>query len=101
MAKKKTTPRKAKAPESKAGAGAAIAERSKDSKKQAFGKAKPKRVDPAAGPVATMPAKSELAGGPSIASRVIRGVKKTASGAVAMAAAIIGKDGAKSKVRSK
>ena len=45
---KKAAPKKGKALESKTGAGAAIAERSKDAKKPAFGKAAPKTVKPTA-----------------------------------------------------
>lgn len=111
---KKAAPKKGKALESKTGAGAAIAERSKDAKKPAFGKAAPKTVKPtaqksaaakpakpAAPKAAAKPANSAIAEGPSIATRVMRKVKNTASGAVAMAASVIGKDGGKSKAKSK
>jgi hypothetical protein len=78
----------------KAGAGAATAERSKDAQKQSFGKAAPK---PAKTTAAARPAKPPKAatGEPSIASRVLRKAKETASSAVARAASAIGKDGRK------
>jgi hypothetical protein len=111
---RKAPPKKGKAIESKTGAGAAIAERSKDSKKPTFGKAAPKTVKPAtpksaaakpakpaAAKAAAKPAKISTAEEPSIATRVMRKVKNTASGAVAMAASVIGKDGGKSKAKSK
>ena len=107
---KKAPPKKGKAIESKTGAGAAIAERSKDTKKPTFGKAAPKTVKPAAPksaaaktakPAARQTCQIRYRRGPSIATRVMRKVKNTASGAVAMAASVIGKDGGKSKAKSK
>ena len=97
--KKKTAPRKGKSVEAKTGAGAAIAERSKDAKKPGFGKAAPKSVkSPAA--KAGSPAKAKAASPaktsadkPSMAARVIRRVKDTATIAVGMAAAAVGRDG--------
>ena len=74
----------------KTGAGAAMAERSKDAQKQAFGKAAPKAVK-AAGAKPAKPRKAD-AGQPSIASRVLRKVRETASGAVSRAASVLGKD---------
>lgn len=100
--KKKTAPRKSGKPlEAKTGAGAAMAERSKDAKKPSFGTAAPKSVKaPVKTPAKAMPAakpstaaKKSASDKPSMASRVIRKVKDTASGAVAMAASAIGRDG--------
>lgn len=105
--KKKTAPRKGKPVETKAGAGAAIAERSKDAKKPGFGKAAPKSVkSPAA--KSSSPAKSASsaksaspakvsAEKPSMAARVMRRVKDTATIAVGMAASIVGRDGKESR----
>jgi hypothetical protein len=100
--KKKTAPRKGKSVETKSGAGAAIAERSKDAK-QSFGKAAPKRVKSPAAKASTAakpssPAKSASpakasADKPSMAAQVMRRVKDTATIAVGMAAAIVGRDG--------
>jgi hypothetical protein len=111
---KKASPKKGKAVEPKTGAGAAVAERPKDAKKPTFGKAAPKTVKPAApklvaaklakpaaAKASVKPATSATAEGSSIATRVMRKVKNTASGAVAMAASVIGKDGGKSKAKSK
>ena len=95
---KKATPKKSGATQSKAGAGPAIAARSKDAKKT-FGKAAPKTVKPAAGKTAK-PARS-AAEKPSVASRVMRRVTRTATGAVAMAASVIGKDGKAAKPKGK
>ena len=98
---RKVAPKKSKALQSKTGAGAAVAERSKDAKKT-FGKAAPKTVKPA---TASKPAKAPKAkaadGKPSMATRVMRKVKKTASGAVAMAASVIGKGSKPAKAKSK
>ena len=99
---KKAAPKKGKALQSKTGAGAALAERSKDAK-ATFGKAAPKTVKSAA---AAKPSKSvktpkAAAEKPSMATRVMRKVKKTASGAVAMAASVIGKDGKPAKAKGK
>lgn len=106
---KNTASKTGKALESKTGAGAAVAERSKDAK-QAFGKAAPKSVKPAATAKAAPAAKTAApkstskpaakqaeAESPSMAKRVIRRVKQTASDAVAMAASVIGKDDKKPK----
>ena len=99
---KKAAPKKSKALQSKTGAGAAVAERSKDAKKT-FGKAAPKTVKP---DTASKPAKSHEGEGrgcskPSMATRVMRKVKKTATGAVAMAASVIGKDSKPAKAKGK
>ncbi len=97
--KKKAAPRKSGNTQAKSGAGAAIAERSKDAKKPSFGTAAPKSVKAAA------PAKSQAkpapagkpstpAGDkPSMAARVMRRVKDTATIAVGLAASAIGRDG--------
>ena len=83
--RKKSAPKKSSTA-SKPGAGAAVAETSKDATRRRS--ARPlQTVKPAAAAKSkTMkPAKKASEDGPSIASRVIRKVKKTASGAVAMA----------------
>jgi hypothetical protein len=74
----------------KTGAGAAMAERSKDAQKQKTGKAASNTAKTAA---AKTPPKSRKAAAdePSIASRVLRKVKETASSAVARATSTIGK----------
>lgn len=81
------------------GAGAAAAERPKDAGKETFGKAAPKRVKAAA------PAKPEkaarTAAKPSIAKRVMRKVKETASGAVELAASVVGRGSSKAKAKAK
>jgi hypothetical protein len=111
---KKAVSKTGKALESKTGAGAAVAERSKDAK-PTFGKASPKTVKQAAPAKAAAPAAKPAASaktaskptakaapkkaseGPSMAKRVVRKVKEAASGAVAMAASVIGKDDKKPK----
>ena len=105
--KKKAAPRKGKSVEAKSGAGAAIAERSKDAKKQNFGKASPKRVkSPAAKTSTTAKASSPattssppMAAGdkPSLAARVMRKAKDAATIAVGMAATVVGRDGKESR----
>jgi hypothetical protein len=108
---KKAAPKKAAATESKSGAGAAMAERSKDAK-ASFGKAAPKTVkSPAAAksPAAKSTAKPAKAAAPaktakaspSLATRVMRKVKDTAEGAVTMAASVIGKGGPKEGAKGK
>ena len=111
--RKKAAPKKSKSVQSKTGAGAAIAERSKDAAKPSFGKADPKAVKPAAAksaakpgkqakqakaataaPVSASPANGSSAGGqPSIAMRLLGKVKDTAAVAVGLAASVLGKDG--------
>ena len=110
---KKTSPKKSKTIESRTAAGADVAVRAKDAKKPTFGKATPKSVKPAeqksaaaklakpAAKAVAKPAPSTAAEEPSMATRVMRKVKNTASGAVAMAASVIGKDGGKSKTKIK
>jgi hypothetical protein len=118
--KAKSVSKTGKALESKTGAGAAVAERSKDAK-NAFGKAAPKTVKPATPAKAAAPAKAAPAAkaaakteakpaakpkkaageAPSMAKRVMRKVKETATGAVAMAASVIGKDEKKAKAKAK
>ena len=99
---KKAAPKKSGATQSKAGAGPAIAARSKDAKKT-FGKAAPKTVKPATAKTSAKPAKPAVTAAekPSVASRVMRRVTKTATGAVAMAASVIGKDGKAAKTKGK
>ena len=104
---KKAAPKKSKATESKTGAGPAVAARSKDASK-AFGKAAPKTVKPAvAARSSAKPAKSAKSAPdkPSMAKRVIRKVTKTATGAVtgavAMAASVVGKSDKTAKAKSK
>jgi hypothetical protein len=77
-ASSKTAPAKGKAARPKAGASAATATQPKTAGKKTFGKAAPKTVKPAA---------------EKRAKRVIRKVTRTATGAVAMAASVIGKNG--------
>jgi hypothetical protein len=100
--KKKAAPRKSGNTQAKSGAGAAIAERSKDAKKPSFGTAAPKSVKAAAPTKATSKpasanpstaAKSTSGDKPSMAARVMRKVKDTATIAVGMAASAIGRDG--------
>ena len=87
--------------QAKTGAGAAIAERSKDAKKT-FGKAAPKTVKPAA---ASKPAKA--AEGEGRRRQAFHGHARHAqgqehrSGAVAMAASVIGKGSKPAKAKSK
>ena len=105
--KKKAAPRKGKPAESKSGAGAAIAERSKDAKKQSFGKAAPKSVkSPAAkasttaktaSPVKTASPAKTSGDQSSIAARIMHRVKDTATIAVGMAASIMGRDDKESR----
>lgn len=107
---KKAAPRKSKATQAKAGAGPAVAARSKDAKKT-FGRAAPKTVKPETVSASAKPAKSTTAKKPagakkpSVARRVIRKVASTAtgavSGAVAMAASVVGKGDRKAKPKSR
>lgn len=104
---KKAAPQKGKATQSKAGAGPAVAARSKDAKKT-FGRAAPKTVNPAA---AKKPAgktakpAADANARPSVAKRVARKVAKTATGAVtgavALAASVIGKNDKPAKAKGK
>jgi hypothetical protein len=87
---KKPTPKKATSARSKAGAGAATAQRSKDAaKKPAFGKAAPRKVEPAAETVApaTKPVTGK-SGGPSLATKIVHvaagAVVATAKGAASL-----------------
>jgi hypothetical protein len=103
---KKAAPKKGKAAQSKTGAGAATAARSKDTGKKTFGKAAPKTVKPATVKSGAKTARSAKSPSEktSVTKRVIRKVTKTATGAVtgavAMAASVIGKDKA-AKAKSK
>lgn len=77
--------------------GAAMADHSKDAKtgkaaKPAFGKAAPKRVAPAAKGAAAKAAGKVTDKEGSLAGRVIRKVKSTASDAVAAAASVVRRD---------
>jgi hypothetical protein len=95
MAKGKTV--KKSAPAKKAGSGAATAARSKDTGKQAAGKVaakKPAAKKPAAAKSQKSPATSRTATkSPSLAGKVLRKVKATASGAVDLAGSLIGRQG--------
>lgn len=106
---RKPTPRKSRANQSrpaqaKAGAGPAIAERSKDAK-PTFGKAAPKKVMPGAHKVAAKSAKHpKPATGPATGkSGPIRAVASVATGAVVatarLAASVFGRGGAKTKAK--
>jgi hypothetical protein len=96
---KKNSAAKSKATQAKAGAGPAIAERSKDAKKPTFGKAAPKTVKSTAPKTTKTAAKRKSEDG-GIASTVFQAVKDTAKGAVALAASVIGRDG-KTSTKSK
>ncbi|RJT42418.1 hypothetical protein D3227_00655 [Mesorhizobium waimense] len=99
-----------RATQAKAGAGPAIAERSKDAK-PAFGKAPPKKVVP--GVAAKVTAKTSTAktskpkkpaaGSGSAAGRAMRtaagAVVATARGAASLAASVIGRGGSKAKAK--
>jgi len=100
---KKAAPRSGKALQSKAGAGPAMAERSKDAAKPAFGKAAPKKVTPAAEKPAkaASPKKAAADERPSVAARVMRKVKGVASGVAGIAASVITRDGGKAKAKAK
>jgi hypothetical protein len=98
-APKKTKAAQSKSAQSKTGTGTSAAGK-KTATKETFGKAAPKTVRPAPAKSSAKPAKSE-AEKPSVASRVMRRVTKTATGAVAMAASVIGKDGKSPKAKSK
>ncbi|MBA3446566.1 MAG: hypothetical protein H0T56_02965 [Pseudaminobacter sp.] len=118
---KKATAKSGKAVESKAGAGPAMAKRSKDAKPAPS----PKKAPPAAKAGAKSAAKSAPAKGdttssaksttkssakpakpkssssegPSLVTKVMRKVKATADGAVALASSVMGKDDKKSKAK--
>ena len=89
-----------KATQSKAGAGPALAERSKDAK-QAFGKAAPKQVVP--GALHKITAKAVKPHKPTSKSGPIRTVASVATGAVVatarLAASMLGRGGAKAKTK--
>ncbi|BCG84483.1 MULTISPECIES: hypothetical protein [unclassified Mesorhizobium] len=91
--------RTAKASPATAGAGAAIAERSKDAK-PAFGKAAPRKVVPAAKtPSPRKAAKGKQSAVRTVASVAAGAVVATARGAVSLAASVIGKGGSKAKAK--
>jgi hypothetical protein len=99
--------------QSKTGAGPAIAERSKDAAKPAFGKSPPKKVVPvAAKPAAPKSAKPKKASEGSMAGNAMRSVKATANvaagavvatarGAASLAASVMGKGNSKTKAKAK
>lgn len=103
----KPAAKKAAGVQAKTGAGAAVAERSKDAaKKPAFGKAAPKKVTPAARATTASEkpapkARKPKSNGPSLATRIAQvatgAVVASAKGAASLAASITGKEGAKSK----
>jgi len=110
---RKPTPAKGKATQSKAGAGPAVAARSKDAAKPAFGKAAPKKVVPTATKAAAKTAKPKKPanGNESVAGSAMRTVKATANvaagavviaarGAASLAASVMGK-GSKAKAKAK
>ena len=90
---KKPAPKKAASARPKAGAGAAVAQRSKDAaKKPTFGKATPRRVEPAAKTAApaTKPVtgSTRKSGEPSLATKIVHvaagAVVATAKGAASL-----------------
>ncbi|KQU80070.1 hypothetical protein ASD99_00840 [Mesorhizobium sp. Root695] len=106
---RKPAPAKGKATQSKAGAGPAIAARSKDAK-PAFGKAAPKKVVP----TAAKAAKPKKPANPSdsLSGSAMRTAKATANvaagavmvaarGAASLAASVMGKGGSKAKAKAK
>lgn len=106
-AKSRATP--AKATQAKAGAGPAIAARSKDTK-PAFGKAAPKKVVPGvAAKVAAKPAKAKKPAGSSSPVGTMRNVANVAAGAVvatargaaSLASSVMGRGGSKAKAKAK
>ena len=110
---RRPAPAKGKATQSKAGAGPAIAERSKDAKPP-FGKAAPKKVVPAAAKTAPKVAKPKKPAntGDSLSGSAMRTVKATANvaagavvvaarGAASYAASMMGKGGSKAKAKAK
>jgi hypothetical protein len=92
--------RTAKDGPAKTGAGAAIAERSKDAK-PSFGKAAPRKVVPAAtkAPSPRKAAKGKQSAVRTVASVAAGAVVATARGAVSLAASVIGKGGSKAKAK--
>jgi large subunit ribosomal protein L23Ae len=109
---RKPAARKSAGVRSKTGAGAALAERSKDAAKPTFGKAAPKKVIPSAAEptaravkAAPKSAKSAKASSPSLATKIAHvatgAVVATARGAASLAASVVGKEGAKNKSKAK
>lgn len=93
-----------KAPQSTAGVGPAVAQRSKDTK--AFGKAPPKKVVPGSASKAAAksahPKKSAASGGSKVraAANVAAGaVVATARGVASLAASVVGRGGPKAKAK--
>ncbi|MDH4986720.1 hypothetical protein QEZ47_14520 [Aminobacter anthyllidis] len=99
---KKAAPKTGKALQSKAGAGPALAQRSKDTAKPAFGKSAPKKVTPTAEKQAkaASPKKAAAEKRPSVATRMMRKVKGVAAGVAGFAASVVTRDGAKAKAKA-
>lgn len=110
---RKPAPAKGKATQSKAGAGPAIAERSKDAK-PSFGKAPPKKVVPALAKTAPKAAKPKKPASTdnSVSGSAMRTVKAAANvaagavviaarGTASLAASVMGKGGSKAKAKAK
>ncbi|TPN35980.1 hypothetical protein [Mesorhizobium sp. B1-1-6] len=95
-AKTRTT----KTTQAKAGAGPAIAERSKDAK-PSFGKAAPRKVAAAAAKPASArkPAPDKSGAVRTVASVAAGAVVATARGAASLAASVMGKGGPKAKAK--
>lgn len=90
-----TSKRKGKAIESKTGAGAALAARSKDAKSAKTTEPKPTRAKKTAGKAAAEAAKpaasSKATEKPSITKRVLRKVKSAAGGVASLAGSMVGR----------
>jgi hypothetical protein len=104
---RKPAPARGKATQSKAGAGPAVAERSKDAK-PAFGKAAPKKVVPGVAPKvaaktaqARKPAASNSSKVRTAANIAAGAVVATARGVVSLAASVVGRGGSKAKTKAK
>jgi hypothetical protein len=79
---KKTPPKRTRTSAPHSGAGAAISERTKDTKKT-FGKAAPRQVKPAAAQTRARTAKRRAADNPSAAMTAIHGIGNVAKGLAA------------------
>ncbi len=94
--KTSTSKRGGKAIESKTGAGAALAARSKDTKatgaKAAAKPSRAKKTSAASAKPATKPAQSKSTEKPSIAKRVLRTVKSAAGGVASLAGSVVGRN---------
>ncbi|SDA94305.1 hypothetical protein [Mesorhizobium qingshengii] len=111
---RKPAPAKGKATQSKAGAGPAIAERSKDAAKPTFGKAAPRKVVPGAAKATAKAAKPKKPANAndSLTGSAMRTARATANvaagavviaarGAASLAASVMGKGGSKAKAKAK